>query len=263
MAKQIFRIVLGIEYDGTAYRGFQKQKNTIKTIQGCLDKALSQIADQNIVTVCSGRTDAGVHAYCQTIHFDTASIREIKSWIEGGNALLPKDIRIIWAKGVTNDFHSRFSAISRTYRYIIRNSSLPSALERNQNLWVKENLDLSAMRRASSYLIGENDFSSFRSSSCQSKTPYRNIHSIEVKKKGDLISIEITANAFLLNMVRIIIGTLLEVGTKKIVPKKVKHILEAKDRRLAGKTSSPKGLYFVGTKYLKKYKVPSILKPVV
>ena len=130
-------------------------------------------------------------------------------------------------------------------------------------MWVKENLDLSAMRRASSYLLGENDFSSFRSSSCQSKTPYRNIHSIEVQKKGDLISIEITANAFLLNMVRIIIGTLLEVGTKKIVPKRVKHILEAKDRRLAGKTSSSKGLYFVGTKYLTKYKVPPTLKPVV
>ena len=257
MAKQIFRIVLGIEYEGTAYRGFQKQKNTTKTIQGCLDKALSQIADQNILTVCSGRTDAGVHAYCQTIHFDTASIREIKSWIEGGNALLPKDIRIIWAKGVNNDFHSRFSAISRTYRYIIRNSSLPSALERNQNLWVKENLDLSAMRRASSYLIGENDFSSFRSSSCQSKTPYRNIHSIEVKKKGDLISIEITANAFLLNMVRIITGTLLETGLNKIPPKKVKKILDAKDRRLAGKTASPKGLYFVRTEYLKKYKIPN------
>ena len=251
-----------IEYDGSKFVGWQYQNNGI-SVQEVLQRAFFKFLKEKVTVNASGRTDAGVHAYCQIIHFDTASIREIKSWIEGGNALLPKDIRIIWAKRVNNDFHSRFSAISRTYRYIIRNSSLPSALERNQNLWVKENLDLSAMRRASSYLLGENDFSSFRSSSCQSKTPYRNIHSIEVKKKRDLISIEVTANAFLLNMVRIIIGTLLEVGTKKIVPKKVKHILDAKDRRLAGKTSSPKGLYFVGTKYLKKYKVPSISKPVV
>ena len=129
----------------------------------------------------AGRTDAGVHAYCQTIHFDTASIREIKSWIEGGNALLPKDIRIILAKGVTNDFHSRFSAITRTYRYIIRNSSLPSALERNQNLWVKENVDLAAMKRAASYVLSEDHFCTFRVASCQYKASYRILPWIEVK----------------------------------------------------------------------------------
>ena len=258
MAKKIYRIALGVEYEGTEYRGFQKQKSTKDTIQGFLDEALSKVANESIQTICSGRTDSGVHAYCQTIHFDTASIREINSWIKGGNSLLPKDIRVIWAREVPKDFHSRFSAISRTYRYIIRNSNLPSALNRNQNLWVKENIDLVSMRRASSYLIGEKDFSSFRSSSCQSKTPFRNIHSIEIKKKEELVFVEITANAFLLNMVRIIIGTLLEVGTKKITPKRVKQILEAKNRKLAGKTSSPKGLHFVGTEYLKKYKVPSV-----
>ena len=263
MVKKTFRIALGIEYEGTAYKGFQKQKSTKKTVQGLLDSALSKVANHQILTACSGRTDAGVHAYCQTIHFDTTSLREIKSWMNGGNALLPKDIRILWAKQVPSDFHSRFSALSRTYRYIIRNSELPSALDRNKKLWVREELDLRNMRRASSFLIGEKDFSSFRSSSCQSKSPNRNIHSIKIKKKGDLLFIDIKANAFLLNMVRIIIGTLLETGLKKKSPKRVNEILEAKDRTLAGKTASPNGLYFVSTEYLKKYKVPNISNSVI
>ena len=256
MGKQITRIAIGVEYEGTAYKGFQKQKSTSETIQGFIDKALSQVANQKIKTICSGRTDAGVHAYCQTIHFDTTSSRENKAWVQGGNSTLPKDIRFIWAQKVNNNFHSRFSATSRTYRYIIRNSSFPSALNRNRHLWIKEELDFPSMRRATSYLIGEKDFTSFRSSSCQSKTSLRNISSIKIKKKGELVLIDITANAFLLNMVRIIVGTLLEVGRKKITPKKVKSILDGKDRKLAGKTASPEGLYLVGTRYQEKFKLP-------
>ena len=255
MVKEITRIAIGVEYEGTAYKGFQKQKSTSETIQGLIDKALSQVADEKIKSVCSGRTDAGVHAFCQTIHFDTTSSRENKAWVQGGNSLLPKDIRFIWAQKVNNNFHSRFSAISRTYRYIIRNSSFPSALNRSRHLWIKEDLDLQSMRRASSYLIGDRDFTSFRSSSCQSKTSFRNIYSIKIKKKGELVLIDITANAFLFNMVRIIVGTLLEVGRKKITPKKVKLILDAKDRKLSGKTASPEGLYFVGTSYEEKFKL--------
>ena len=256
MVKEITRIAIGVEYEGTAYKGFQKQKSTSETIQGLIDKALSQVADEKIKSVCSGRTDAGVHAFCQTIHFDTTSSRENKAWVQGGNSLLPKDIRFIWAQKVNNNFHSRFSAISRTYRYIIRNSSFPSALNRSRHLWIKEDLDLQSMRRASSYLIGDRDFTSFRSSSCQSKTSFRNIYSIKIKKKGELVLIDITANAFLFNMVRIIVGTLLEVGRKKITPKKVKLILDAKDRKLSGKTASPEGLYLVGTRYQEKFKLP-------
>ena len=255
MVKEITRVAIGVEYEGTAYKGFQKQKSTSETIQGLIDKALSQVADEKIKSVCSGRTDAGVHAFCQTIHFDTTSSRENKAWVQGGNSLLPKDIRFIWAQKVNNNFHSRFSATSRTYRYIIRNSSFPSALNRSRHLWIKEDLDLQSMRRASSYLIGDRDFTSFRSSSCESKTSIRNIYSIKIKKKGELVLIDITANAFLLNMVRIIVGTLLEVGRKKITPKKVKLILDAKDRKLSGKTASPEGLYFVGTSYEEKFKL--------
>ncbi len=257
MSNKNFRIALGIEYEGTAYRGFQKQKSTNKTIQGLLDSALSKVANQKISTACSGRTDAGVHAYCQTVHFDTSSIRENNNWINGCNALLPSDIRVLWAKKVPEEFHARFSAVSRTYQYIIRNTGTPSALNRNQSLWVKERVNLKSMRIASSHLIGEHNFTSFRSTSCQSKTPLREIESIKIRKVRDLILIEITANAFLLNMVRIIVGTLLDVGLKRIPPKKIKNILEAKDRRLAGKTSSPKGLHFVGTKYLKQFGIPS------
>jgi len=133
MVKEIIRVAMGVEYEGTAYKGFQKQKNTSNTIQGLIDNALSQVANQKIKTTCCGRTDTGVHAYCQTIHFNTASYRENKAWVLGGNSLLPKDIRFIWAKKVNNDFHSRYSATSRTYRYIIRNSFIPSALNRNRH----------------------------------------------------------------------------------------------------------------------------------
>ncbi|MFL2704874.1 MAG: tRNA pseudouridine(38-40) synthase TruA [Gammaproteobacteria bacterium] len=259
MDKEKSRIALAVEYQGSRYKGFQKQKNTKETVQGFLENALSKVADQDVEIVCSGRTDAGVHAYNQIIHFDTSSLRDMKSWVKGGNALLPKDIRVLWAKEVPDSFHARFSAISRTYRYIIRNSLLPSALERDRALWVQEDLDLKAIRRASLHLKGEQDFTSFRSSSCQSKTPYRNIHLIRVFKKKELVAIEITANAFLLNMVRIIVGTLLEVGRRKIPAKQIKTILDQRDRNMAGKTSPAEGLYFIGAKYKRKFKLPSLL----
>ncbi len=258
MGNKVHRTAIGLEYDGTAYKGFQKQRNTTRTIQNLVDQSLSNVADHKIKTICCGRTDSGVHAFSQIIHFDTTSYREDKAWVEGGNSFLPKDIRLLWAKKVTDRFHARFSAISRTYRYIIKCSSSPSALNRNRHLWINEDLDLRSMKRASLYLLGEKDFTSFRTSSCQSKTPFRNIYSIKIKKKGELIFVDITANAFLLNMVRIIVGTLLEVGLKRKKPNEIKMILEAKDRKLAGKTSSPKGLYLVGASYLNKFKLPNI-----
>ena len=256
MHKNLSRIVVGIEYDGTAYKGFQKQKSTSKTIQSHVEEVLSKVAAHKIKSTCSGRTETGVHAYRQVIHFDTSENRHANSWISGGNSLLPKDIRFLWAKKVSGDFHARFSAISRSYRYVIRNSNFPSALERNKSLWIKEPLDLFSMRRACRYLKGENDFTSFRSTSCQSRTPFRNIHRLKISKKKGYYNIDITANAFLLNMMRIIVGTLLEVGIKKISPLRVKQILEEKDRRLAGKTAPSSGLYFIGPTYLNKFRIP-------
>jgi len=250
------RIVIGLEYDGTKYKGFQKQKNTSLTIQGQIEKALTKIADKKINTVCSGRTDTGVHAYCQVIHFDTDKSRDIGSWVNGGNYLLNKDIRILWAKEVNEEFHARFSAISRSYRYILRLSKLPSALSKDRTLWIKNKLDVAAMKRSSKFLIGEHDFSSFRGSSCQSKSPFRQIQKIAFNADKEIVLIDITANAFLLHMVRIIIGTLLMVGKHDILYSDVKKILEAKDRRLAGKTAASSGLYFLGPSYPRKFSVP-------
>ena len=250
------RIVIGLEYDGTKYKGFQKQQNTSFTIQGQVEKALSKIADEKVKTVCSGRTDAGVHAYCQVIHFDTDKARKIQSWINGGNSLLSEDIRILWAKKEKEEFHARFSAVSRSYRYILRLSKLPSALVKNRTLWIKNKLDIDAMKKSSKFLIGEHDFSSFRGSSCQSKTPFRKIQKISFITDKELVLIDITANAFLLNMVRIIIGTLLLVGKKEIPYSDMKNILEAKDRRLAGKTAPSSGLYFLGPSYPRKFNIP-------
>ena len=250
------RIALGVEYDGSEYFGFQKQKTTNQTIQGLLETSASKVADHKVKTFCSGRTDAGVHAFMQVIHFDTDSIRSSREWLRGINSYLPSDIRVIWSKEMDESFHARFSATRRSYLYNIFNNQTPSALWSDRSLFVTQQLDIRSMRAASKYLIGEHDFTSFRGSGCQSKTSLRNIENIEISKKDRFIRVELSANAFLLHMVRIIIGTLLMVGKKEIKPKEVENILKQQDRRLAGKTVSSSGLFFLGPKYPQKYKIP-------
>ena len=176
-------------------------KETKQTIQGLLENGLDQVADQKIKSFCSGRTDSGVHALMQVIHFETNSSRRADEWVRGVNSYLPHDIRVIWSREVEDSFHARFSALDRSYRYIIRNNDAPSALWSKRSLYIHKKLDHQAMYRASQYLVGEHDFSSFRGSGCQSKTPIRNMKSIEIKKKKDLILIDLKANAFLLHMV--------------------------------------------------------------
>ena len=251
------RIALGVEYDGSEYFGFQKQKTTNKTIQGLLETSASKVADHKVKTFCSGRTDAGVHAFMQVIHFDTDAIRSSREWLRGINSYLPSDIRVIWSKEMDESFHARFSATRRSYLYNIFNNQTPSALWSDRSLFVTQQLDIRSMRAASKYLIGEHDFTSFRGSGCQSKTSLRNIDNIEISKKDRFIRVELSANAFLLHMVRIIIGTLLMVGKKEIKPKEVENILKQQDRRLAGKTVSSSGLFFLGPEYPQKYKIPS------
>jgi tRNA pseudouridine38-40 synthase len=250
------RIALGVEYDGSEYFGFQKQKTTNQTIQGLLEASASKVADHKVKTFCSGRTDAGVHAFMQVIHFDTDSIRSSREWLRGINSYLPSDIRVIWSKEMDESFHARFSATRRSYLYNIFNNQTPSALWSDRSLFVTQQLDIRSMRAASKYLIGEHDFTSFRGSGCQSKTSLRNIDNIEISKKDRFIRVELSANAFLLHMVRIIIGTLLMVGKKEIKPKEVENILKQQDRRLAGKTVSSSGLFFLGPEYPQKYKIP-------
>ena len=251
-----FRIALGVEYDGSEYFGFQKQKTTNQTIQGLLETSASKVADHKVKTFCSGRTDAGVHAFMQVIHFDTDAIRSSREWLRGINSYLPSDIRVIWSKEMDESFHARFSATRRSYLYNIFNNQTPSALWSDRSLFVTQQLDIRSMRAASKYLIGEHDFTSFRGSGCQSKTSLRNIDNIEISKKDRFIRVELSANAFLLHMVRIIIGTLLMVGKKEIKPKEVENILKQQDRRLAGKTVSSSGLFFLGPEYPQKYKIP-------
>jgi tRNA pseudouridine38-40 synthase len=251
-----FRIALGVEYEGTNYFGFQKQKSTKQTIQGYLEESISRVADHKVKTFCSGRTDAGVHAFMQVIHFDTKATRSSIEWSRGINSYLPKNIRVLWAKEIDESFHARFSAIKRSYIYNILNDSTPSALWADRSLFIPIRLDLQSMKKASKYLIGEHDFSSFRGSGCQSKTPIRNIQAIKISRKDDFVTLEFTANAFLLHMVRIIVGTLIMVGKKEIQPKEVDKILKQKNRKIAGKTVNSSGLFFLGPCYPKKYKVP-------
>ena len=250
------RVALGIEYDGSEYYGFQKQKSTEQTIQGNLENSISKVANHSIKTFCSGRTDAGVHAFMQVVHFDTESRRSTREWVRGINSYLPHDIKVLWSKELDETFHARFSATHRSYLYRILNNQTPSALWSKRSLFVPQKLDIRAMRAASKYLIGEHDFSSFRGSGCQSNSPVRTIENIKITKKNNFITFELRANAFLLHMVRIIIGTLLMVGKREIKPLEMKNILNQKDRRIAGKTVSSSGLYFLGPKYPAKYQLP-------
>ena len=250
------RVALGIEYDGSEYYGFQKQKSTEQTIQGNLENSISKVANHSIKTFCSGRTDAGVHAFMQVVHFDTESRRSTREWVRGINSYLPHDIKVLWSKELDETFHARYSATHRSYLYRILNNQTPSALWSKRSLFVPQKLDIRAMRAASKYLIGEHDFSSFRGSGCQSNSPVRSIEDIKITKQNNFISFELRANAFLIHMVRIIIGTLLMVGKREIKPVEMKNILNEKDRRIAGKTVSSSGLYFLGPKYPAKYHLP-------
>lgn len=243
------RIAMGIQYHGQAYHGWQMQDETDQTVQGQLELALSKVANEPIRVHCAGRTDTGVHALGQVVHFDTNTTREERAWVFGANRFLPKDISVIWMKEVDAAFHARFSAIARSYRYLIYNQNVRSPLWRSLALHYPKPLDHSFMQQGANYLVGQHDFTSFRSRACQAKHPMRTILSIDVTKQHGLLTIDITANAFLHNMVRNIMGVLLEVGTKERDPKWVQEVLQRQDRTKAGVTAPAHGLYFVKVAY--------------
>lgn len=249
------RIVAGIEYEGTNYFGWQKQQNVV-SVQATLENALSKIANHEINIFCAGRTDAGVHALGQVIHFDTEATRPEAAWVLGVNCNLPRDIRIHWAKEINDNFHARFSATARSYQYLIYIGNVYPALLRHRAAWLPHNLDENLMQEAAQYLLGEHDFSAFRGIHCQSKSTKRNVEKIEIKRIGCLITINIKANAFLRHMVRNIIGALVEVGLKKKEPLWIQKILFAKDRNLAGVTMPPQGLYFMKVDYSPEFLIP-------
>lgn len=257
----MYRVVLGIEYDGTNYCGWQKQPNNcVPTIQLVLEQAISKIANHQITTTCAGRTDAKVHAMAQVVHFDTHVIRKLDAWILGVNRYLSPDIKVIWATILRDNFSARKSAIYRTYYYYIYNSNIKSALLNNKVTWINTFLNVDNMKQASSFLIGEHDFSSFRGRDCQSKTPFRNIHKIMISQQQQLIKISITANAFLQHMVRNIVGVLIDVGCNKYQSYRVQEILLAKNRQAASITAPPEGLYLAEVGYPKEYLLPKIIR---
>lgn len=243
------KIALGVEYLGTNFHGWQLQKSATRTVQQVVEEALSTIADQPIRVFCAGRTDAGVHAIEQVIHFETTAQREDKAWVLGGNAKLPNDVNFKWARKVANDFHARFDAHARQYHYKIYNSKTRSALLAAHSLWEPITLDIEAMNKASQFLLGEHDFSAFRGKLCQAKSPIKTIEFIKLTQHDMNILLEIKANAFLAHMVRNIVGTLLKVGRGERDIDWVRAVLEAKDRKLAGATVPPQGLYLVKAFY--------------
>ncbi|HLB58439.1 MAG TPA: tRNA pseudouridine(38-40) synthase TruA, partial [Gammaproteobacteria bacterium] len=218
------RIVLGIEYDGHDFHGWQTQDN-LPTIQRCLENALTQVAAEPVHVFCAGRTDAGVHAIEQIVHFDTKAVRDARAWVWGTNTHLPPSISVRWTERVDDNFHARFSARARCYQYLIYNHSIRPAILARRVTWHYEKLNADRMQQAGNYLIGEKDFTSFRSSQCESKTPMRDLQRLTVKRHQDFLIVEIKANAFLHHMVRNIVGILMEIGEGKKEPEWIQDVL--------------------------------------
>ena len=249
------RIAIGIEYDGTAYNGWQRQRTGLG-VQACLEDALSDVADERIEVTCAGRTDTGVHASGQVGHFDTQSDRSERGWLLGANSNLPDDVNVTWVKPVADDFHARFSATARSYKYVILNRLVRSALYRRRAWWVYQPLDHQRMHEAAQILAGEHDFSSFRAAGCQASGPVREVQSILVRRDGDWIVLEVTANAFLQHMVRNITGTLVAIGSGEEEVDWITELLEQRDRTRGGVAAPPHGLTLVRVDYPDEFAIP-------
>lgn len=251
------RVALAFEYDGREFHGWQLQKSGVRSVEAELTKAVSKVADHPVELVCAGRTDARVHASYQIAHFETPALRSIRSWVMGINTALPFDISVHWAGNSSDDFHARFSAIYRRYRYVIYNNPVRPGIQRGQVSWTFRELDADRMHEAAQALVGEHDFSSFRAAGCQSRTPVRFLERINVIRKGHFVVIDVQANAFLHHMVRNIAGALMAVGTGEQSLSWIHDILVAKDRTLAGVTAPPHGLYLVDVGYPEGFPVPA------
>ncbi|SDZ90363.1 tRNA pseudouridine(38-40) synthase TruA [Microbulbifer marinus] len=250
------RIAVGVEYCGARLHGFQKQKSAAETVQAHLERALSSIAAEPVTLVCAGRTDAGVHATGQVIHFDTRAVRPPRAWVQGVNTQLPDAVRVHWAREVPAQFHARFSARARSYRYLIHSAPTRSAQAAAEVTWTQHPLDLQAMRDGARYLLGRHDFTSFRASQCQAKSPVREVTRLDIARVGQLIVLEVSANAFLHHMVRNITGVLMAVGRGERMPQWVGEVLDCRDRTVGGVTAPPYGLYLVDVQYPAEFELP-------
>ena len=250
------RIALGVEYDGSGFSGWQRQ-TSCRTVQACVESALSRVADAPVKVICAGRTDTGVHATAQVIHFESAALRTSANWVRGANSLLPDDICIHWAKPVADDFHARFSARRRHYRYVISNADSARALLRQRVCCECLPLKLQSMQQAAAMLLGEHDFTSFRAAACQAKSPVRTIYRLDITRSGNWLYIDIEANAFLHHMVRCIAGMLISIGRGEQAPDWMSEVLAARDRTLAGVNAPAAGLYLVAVQYAPEYEIPA------
>jgi len=251
------RIALGIEYDGSRFLGWQTQPGG-GTVQDALEAALSGIANSPVAVTCAGRTDRGVHARGQVVHFDTDAERPDSAWVRGVNALLPEAVAVLWARRVASDFHARYAAVSRCYRYVLLNRPVRPALAARYAGWYHAPLDVEAMRAAAAPLLGEHDFSAFRSAECQAKSPLRTLHAIGIERTGDRLDFTLRANAWLQHMVRNIVGTLVYVGAGRQPPLWAKKLLDSRDRALAAPTFAAEGLYLEKVEYEPRWNLPAV-----
>ncbi|CBA15500.1 tRNA pseudouridine(38-40) synthase TruA [Xanthomonas albilineans] len=251
------RYALGVEYDGSAFQGWQQLgESGGPSVQATLQGALSSVADVPVSVVCAGRTDAGVHGECQVVHFDCAALRPPRGWMLGATARLPPSVCVRWCVPVADDFHARFSARARRYRYRLLNRQVRPALYRQTLSWERRPLQVEAMHIAAQALLGEQDFSAFRSVQCQALHARRELQSIVVTRNGELVEFQLQANAFLHHMVRNIVGSLVMVGTGEKPVSWIGELLSGRNRRIAGPTASPQGLVFVGPLYPAHWTLP-------
>jgi tRNA pseudouridine38-40 synthase len=249
------RIALGIEYDGTDFLGWQRLSHG-QGVQAAVESALSFVAAHPVEVICAGRTDSGVHARCQVVHFDSDAVRGERGWTLGANSRLPPSVAVLWAREVGADFHARYGARARRYRYTILNRPIRTALGARFQAWERVPLDVEAMQAAAHALIGEHDFTAFRTVACQARSPSRNVHEISITRAGDEVAIEIQANAFLHHMVRNIVGSLLPIGRGEQRAEWLGELLAGRDRAQAGPTAPAAGLTFIGPRYPAEWNLP-------
>lgn len=250
------RVALGVEYDGSRFCGWQTQPEGC-AVQDALERALAGIAGEPVATVCAGRTDAGVHALGQVVHFDTGAERPGSAWVRGVNALLPPACAVTWSQEVAQDFHARYSAVSRCYRYVLLNHAVRPAAEHTRVGWFHVPLELEPMQRAARFLLGQHDFSAFRSAECQARTPVRVLARLDIARRGDYVVFDFCANAFLHRMVRNIMGCLVYVGKGKYPPEWIGEVLAGRDRTHAAPTFEAAGLYLSRVTYDARWGLPA------
>lgn len=251
------RIALGVEYDGGGFNGWQSQADG-HTVQDTLQQALSRIACEPVSVIAAGRTDTGVHALEQVIHFDTDTDRPLGAWVRGVNALLPRNIAVLWAHVVPEAFHARFAAQARSYQYVLINRPSRSAVHHGKVGWFHAPLDVQAMQAAAGHLLGQHDFTSFRAAECQAKSPVKNLARLDIRQQGDTFIFDLTADAFLHHMVRNIVGCLVYVGKGKHPPHWIQTVLQARQRSVAAPTFAPDGLYLRHITYDAKWGLPQM-----